>query len=165
VFSVEPDMTDRMLHPGRDDDYVTYASSADLKECIAKCTAGAFCIAGREKDTGVCKVATYAAAAGAGAPQQVSAATVHVKVGGTASSSYIAFLSAHTWDNSAAADVPDMPASAADAAAGLVACKAACSKSSACVAVVYKRAAAMCTFKMASVDSSWVGYQAAVVMG
>uniref|UniRef100_A0A383V5L6 Tyrosine-protein kinase ephrin type A/B receptor-like domain-containing protein n=1 Tax=Tetradesmus obliquus TaxID=3088 RepID=A0A383V5L6_TETOB len=167
VFSVEPDMTDRMLHPGLDDDFVTYDNVTSLKACVSKCTAGAICIAGREKDTGDCKVATYAAAAGATAAQLGAAqATVYVKAAGEqASSSYIALLSAHTWEKSAAADVADMPASADDAVAGLVQCKAACSASSECVAVVYKRAAATCTFKKASVDYVWVGYQAAVVMG
>jgi hypothetical protein len=160
-------MTDRMLHSGLDEDFVTYNSVASLKECIDKCASGAICIAGREKDTGDCKVAPYTAAAGATAAQQGSAqAIVYVEVGGVASSSsYIAMLSAHTWDKSAAADVSDMPAAAADAAAGLLKCKAACSESNECVAVVYKRAAAVCTFKKASVDYHWVGYEAAVVMG
>lgn len=166
VFSVEPDMPDRMLHPGQDNDFVTYDSTADLKDCVDKCTAGSICIAGHEKATGSCKVATYAAAANATAQQQSAAqATVHVKVGGADSSSYVAFLSGHTWDKSAAAAVSDMPASASDAAAGLMTCKAACTASADCVAVVFKRAAGVCTFKKASVDNSWVEFEAAVVMG
>jgi hypothetical protein len=158
-------MPDRMLHPGQDADFVTYDSTAGLKECVDTCTAGSICIAGREKGTGACKVATYAAAVNATAQQQSAAqATVHVKVGAADSSSYVAFLSGHTWDNSAAADVPDMPASKADAAAGLLSCKTACTAVADCVAVVFKRAAGLCTFKKASVDNSWVEFEAAIVM-
>jgi hypothetical protein len=159
-------MPDRMLHPGQDVDFVTYDSTADLKDCVDKCAAGSICIAGRGKDTGVCMVATYTTAANATAQQQSAVqATVHVKVGGADSRSYVAFLSGRTWEKSAAANVSDMPASAGDAAGGLPACKAACTASADCVAVVFKRAAGVCTFKKASVDNSWVEFEAAVVMG